>query len=81
MLGFKNFNNHYVHIFSNLINFSLVLRLFSDVFRSRSRATVASLPISEDSRGRRARSKSRPRVLYAPEGEIIRNSGTFYNLR
>ncbi|KPJ07925.1 Echinoderm microtubule-associated protein-like CG42247 [Papilio machaon] len=41
---------------------------------SRSRATVASLPISEDSRGRRARSKSRPRVLYAPEGEIIRNS-------
>lgn len=45
------------------------------MFRSRSRANVAAAPASEEMRGRRARSKSRPRVLYAPEGEIVRNSG------
>nr|XP_034840413.1 echinoderm microtubule-associated protein-like CG42247 [Maniola hyperantus] len=53
---------------------SAPLPIESPIRRSRSRGAVAALPVSEDTRGRRARSKSRPRVLYAPEGEIIRNS-------
>ncbi|XP_046965467.1 echinoderm microtubule-associated protein-like CG42247 [Vanessa cardui] len=53
---------------------SAPLPIESPIRRSRSRGNVAALPVSEDTRGRRARSKSRPRVLYAPEGEIIRNS-------
>ncbi|GBP26157.1 Echinoderm microtubule-associated protein-like CG42247 [Eumeta japonica] len=47
----------------------------SPMRRSRSRANVSSTPAAvEDMRERRARSKSRPRILYAPEGEIVRNS-------
>ncbi|XP_045445645.1 echinoderm microtubule-associated protein-like CG42247 [Melitaea cinxia] len=53
---------------------SAPLPIESPIRRSRSRANVAAIPVSDDTRGRRARSKSRPRVLYAPEGEIIRNS-------
>ncbi|CAH0604362.1 unnamed protein product [Chrysodeixis includens] len=53
---------------------SAPLPIESPIRRSRSRGNVAAAPISEDMRGRRARSKSRPRVLYAPEGEIVRNS-------
>ncbi|GJQ75573.1 hypothetical protein Trydic_g17654 [Trypoxylus dichotomus] len=41
----------------------------------RSRARQAQTAIVEDiSKQRRARSKSRPRALYAPESEIVRNS-------
>lgn len=44
--------------------------------RSRSRAGMAQTTVVEDlSKQRRARSKSRPRVLYAPESEIVRNTG------
>nr|XP_026501587.1 echinoderm microtubule-associated protein-like CG42247 isoform X2 [Vanessa tameamea] len=53
---------------------SAPLPIESPIRRSRSRGNVAAVPVSDDTRGRRARSKSRPRVLYAPEGEIIRNS-------
>ncbi|KAG7306905.1 hypothetical protein JYU34_007012 [Plutella xylostella] len=54
---------------------SAPLPVESPMRRSRSRANVAAPPVvTEDLRGRRARSKSRPRVLYAPEGEIVRNS-------
>ncbi|XP_052737703.1 echinoderm microtubule-associated protein-like CG42247 isoform X2 [Bicyclus anynana] len=53
---------------------SAPLPIESPIRRSRSRGAVAAMPVSEDTRGRRARSKSRPRVLYAPEGEIVRNS-------
>ncbi|CAB3251920.1 unnamed protein product [Arctia plantaginis] len=53
---------------------SAPLPIESPIRRSRSRGNVAVPPLSEDMRGRRARSKSRPRVLYAPEGEIVRNS-------
>ncbi|GLV35997.1 Doublecortin-domain-containing echinoderm-microtubule-associated protein [Carabus blaptoides fortunei] len=43
--------------------------------RSRSRAGMAQTTVVEDlSKNRRARSKSRPRVLYAPENEIVRNT-------
>ncbi|XP_047988592.1 echinoderm microtubule-associated protein-like CG42247 isoform X2 [Leguminivora glycinivorella] len=56
---------------------SAPLPVESPMRRSRSRGNVAAAPVSDDAvsvRGRRARSKSRPRVLYAPEGEIVRNS-------
>ncbi|XP_063359716.1 echinoderm microtubule-associated protein-like CG42247 [Cydia amplana] len=55
---------------------SAPLPVESPMRRSRSRGNVAAAPASEEVsvRGRRARSKSRPRVLYAPEGEIVRNS-------
>ncbi|KAJ8722911.1 hypothetical protein PYW07_004091 [Mythimna separata] len=53
---------------------SAPLPIESPIRRSRSRGNVAAPPMAEDMRGRRARSKSRPRVLYAPEGEIVRNS-------
>lgn len=50
--------------------------------RSRSRAGQAVAPntaLIEQDMGkasqRRARSKSRPRVLYAPENEIVRSNG------
>ncbi|RVE54773.1 hypothetical protein evm_000540 [Chilo suppressalis] len=51
-----------------------LLPVESPIRRSRSRANMAAAASTEDLRGRRARSKSRPRVLYAPEGEIVRNS-------
>lgn len=48
----------------------------SPLRRSRSRAG-AVVPAEDPPRARRARSKSRPRVLYAPESEILRSSGVF----
>lgn len=55
----------------------------SPIRRSRSRAGMtAAAPIVQDqdiskstAARQRARSKSRPRVLYAPESEIVRQSG------
>lgn len=54
----------------------------SPVRRSRSRASltggmepaVEPKPTSMAARQQRARSKSRPRILYAPEGEVVRSS-------
>ena len=48
----------------------------SPVRRSRSRQPQAAA-VEDVSKQRRARSKSRPRALYAAENEIIRNNGTF----
>lgn len=45
----------------------------SPVRRSRSRGP--STVVEEVSRQRRARSKSRPRALYAPESEVVRVNG------
>lgn len=53
----------------------------SPIRRSRSRAGIAAGPpiiqedVSKAAARQRARSKSRPRVLYAPESEIVRPSG------
>lgn len=53
----------------------------SPIRRSRSRAGLAAGPpivqedVSKTTARQRARSKSRPRVLYAPESEIVRPSG------
>ncbi|XP_055857090.1 echinoderm microtubule-associated protein-like CG42247 isoform X1 [Episyrphus balteatus] len=55
----------------------------SPIRRSRSRPSVVPAPISTDElpkvpiRGARPRSKSRPRILYAPESEILRPSGEY----
>ena len=57
----------------------------SPMRRSRSRPSVAATALmSEDLppskgpvRGTRPRSKSRPRILYAPESEILRPSGEY----
>ncbi|XP_044731561.1 echinoderm microtubule-associated protein-like CG42247 isoform X2 [Chrysoperla carnea] len=62
---------------SAIVSSSAAALLTSPVRRSRSRAGVAAAPqVVEDMSGkqRRARSKSRPRVLYAPDGEIIRGN-------
>lgn len=48
--------------------------MMSPARRSRSRAPQTAI-VEDISKQRRARSKSRPRALYAPENEIIRNSG------
>lgn len=48
--------------------------LMSPARRSRSRAPQTAI-VEDLSKQRRARSKSRPRTLYAPESEIVRNSG------
>jgi len=45
----------------------------SPVRRSRSRGPLTV--VEEVSRQRRARSKSRPRALYAPDSEIVRVNG------
>lgn len=45
----------------------------SPVRRSRSRGP--STVVEEVSRQRRARSKSRPRALYAPDSEVVRVNG------
>ena len=49
----------------------------SPVRRSRSRGNLAAVPdeVPKTAARQRARSKSRPRVLYAPESEIVRPSG------
>lgn len=54
----------------------------SPIRRSRSRAGLAATgppivqeDVSKTTARQRARSKSRPRVLYAPENEIVRPSG------
>lgn len=60
----------------------------SPIRRSRSRTgMVAGPPIVQDeiitkttAARQRARSKSRPRVLYAPENEIVRASGGKYTI-
>lgn len=51
----------------------------SPVRRSRSRGSLAA-PLIQEETGKsavrqRARSKSRPRILYAPENEIVRQGG------
>lgn len=48
--------------------------MMSPARRSRSRAPQTAI-VEDLSKQRRARSKSRPRALYAPESEIVRNSG------
>lgn len=52
--------------------------MMSPARRSRSRAPQTAI-VEDISKQRRARSKSRPRALYAPESEIVRNSGKWYN--
>ena len=44
------------------------------VRRARSRAPQTAI-VEDISKQRRSRSKSRPRALYAPENEIVRNNG------
>ena len=44
--------------------------------RSRSRGPPGSV-VEDVGRQRRARSKSRPRALYAPESEVVRVNGEF----
>ncbi|KAI4460973.1 wd-40 repeat protein [Holotrichia oblita] len=48
--------------------------MMSPIRRSRSRQPQTAI-VEDISKQRRARSKSRPRTLYAPESEIVRNSG------
>lgn len=48
--------------------------MMSPIRRSRSRQPQTAI-VEDISKQRRARSKSRPRALYAPESEIVRNSG------
>lgn len=48
--------------------------MLSPARRSRSRAPQPAV-VEDISKQRRARSKSRPRALYAPENEIIRTNG------
>ena len=57
-----------------------VMATSSPARRSRSRGppTVQMTGAAEDmGRQRRARSKSRPRALYAPESEVVRVNGVF----
>lgn len=48
--------------------------MMSPIRRSRSRQPQTAI-VEDISKQRRARSKSRPRTLYAPESEIVRNNG------
>jgi microtubule-associated protein-like 1/2 len=50
--------------------------MLSPVRRARSRAPQTAI-VEDISKQRRARSKSRPRALYAPESEIVRTNGKF----
>lgn len=50
--------------------------MLSPVRRARSRMPQTAI-VEDISKQRRARSKSRPRALYAPESEIVRTNGEF----
>lgn len=54
--------------------------MMSPMRRSRSRQPQTAI-VEDISKQRRARSKSRPRALYAPESEIVRNSGKLVSIR
>lgn len=67
--------------FADVDTFYLATGSASPIRRSRSRPSVVAAPVSTDElpkvplRGVRPRSKSRPRILYAPESEILKPSG------
>lgn len=52
--------------------------MLSPMRRARSRAPPTTAPVEDVTKQRRARSKSRPRALYAPENEIVRTNGEYF---
>lgn len=75
---FADMETFYLGVGSSVVA-PMALPAGSPVRRSRSRGSLAA-PLIQDETGKavvrqRARSKSRPRILYAPENEIVRQGG------
>lgn len=75
---FSDVETFYLGVGSGVVA-PLAVPIGSPVRRSRSRGSLAAPLVQDDvvktTVRQRARSKSRPRILYAPESEIVRQSG------